>query len=180
MSAVTLIGIDLGKHSFHLHAQDDLGRVVFRKKLSRQQLLANALQRTGLSCRDGSLCSGSHWLARRLHRETCRPRLRFTADTSPAIRSWQQERLWRCPGGLRGRQPTKHAFREPSQQSQRQSRRPTAYANGRCTRTVSDQPNPWVLAGVWPQFAQRRGNNRRLPAVLAEHEEFVPSLDGAH
>jgi hypothetical protein len=31
MNAVTLIGIDLGKHSFHLHAQDRLGRMVFRK-----------------------------------------------------------------------------------------------------------------------------------------------------
>ena len=39
MSTVTLIGIDLGKHSFHLHAQDAVGRMVFRKKLSRQQLL---------------------------------------------------------------------------------------------------------------------------------------------
>ena len=33
MNAVTLIGIDLGKYSFHLHAQDGLGRMVFRKKL---------------------------------------------------------------------------------------------------------------------------------------------------
>jgi hypothetical protein len=39
MNAVTLIGIDLGKYSFHLHAQDGLGRMVFRKKLSRQQLV---------------------------------------------------------------------------------------------------------------------------------------------
>jgi len=39
MNEVTLIGIDLGKHSFHLHAQDATGRMVFRKKLSRQQLL---------------------------------------------------------------------------------------------------------------------------------------------
>jgi hypothetical protein len=39
MNEVTLIGIDLGKHSFHLHAQDAAGRMVFRKKLSRQQLL---------------------------------------------------------------------------------------------------------------------------------------------
>ena len=33
---VALTGIDLGKHSFHLHAQDRSGRMVFRKKLSRQ------------------------------------------------------------------------------------------------------------------------------------------------
>jgi len=39
MNEVTLIGIDLGKHSFHLHAQDATGRMVFRKRLSRQQLL---------------------------------------------------------------------------------------------------------------------------------------------
>ena len=40
MNVVTLIGIDLGKHSFHLHAQDAAGRMVFRKKLTRSQLLA--------------------------------------------------------------------------------------------------------------------------------------------
>jgi len=40
MNVVTLIGIDLGKHSFHRHAQDAAGRMVFRKKLTRSQLLA--------------------------------------------------------------------------------------------------------------------------------------------
>jgi len=38
MSTVTLIGIDLGKHSFHLHGQDGSGRMVFRKKLTRSQM----------------------------------------------------------------------------------------------------------------------------------------------
>ncbi len=41
MNVVTLIGIDPGKHSFHLHAQDAAGRMVFRKKLTRSQLLAH-------------------------------------------------------------------------------------------------------------------------------------------
>jgi hypothetical protein len=27
-----LIGVDLGKHVFHLHSQDESGREVFRKK----------------------------------------------------------------------------------------------------------------------------------------------------
>ena len=31
MSTVTLIGIDLGKHSFHLHGQDAAGRMMFRR-----------------------------------------------------------------------------------------------------------------------------------------------------
>ena len=36
MSELALVGIDLGKHTFHLHGQDKPGREMFRKKLSRQ------------------------------------------------------------------------------------------------------------------------------------------------
>lgn len=64
MSTVTLIGIDLGKHSFHLHAQDATGRMVFRKKCSRQQLfalLSNAPRSTVVM----EACAGAH-LARRI------------------------------------------------------------------------------------------------------------------
>lgn len=46
MNTVTLIGIDLGKHSFHLHGQDAVGRMVFRKMLTRVSmfhLLGNTL-----------------------------------------------------------------------------------------------------------------------------------------
>jgi hypothetical protein len=39
MQDVTLVGIDLGKHSFHLHGQDRHGKAVFRKKVSRKQLI---------------------------------------------------------------------------------------------------------------------------------------------
>ena len=39
MSESVLIGIDLGKHNFHLHGQDTSGREVFRKKLSRAQMM---------------------------------------------------------------------------------------------------------------------------------------------
>lgn len=35
MQDVTLIGIDLGKHSFHLHGQDRRGNMVFRRKVTR-------------------------------------------------------------------------------------------------------------------------------------------------
>lgn len=34
MQDVTLIGIDLGKHAFHLHGQDRAGKAVFRKKVN--------------------------------------------------------------------------------------------------------------------------------------------------
>jgi hypothetical protein len=39
MGDVTLVGIDRGKHSFHLHGQDAKGKAVFRKKLSRKPLI---------------------------------------------------------------------------------------------------------------------------------------------
>ncbi len=39
MQDVTLVGIDLGKHSFHLNGQDRCGKAVFRKKVGRKQLL---------------------------------------------------------------------------------------------------------------------------------------------
>jgi transposase len=38
MHTITLIGIDLGKHIFHLHGQDKRGKALLRKKLSRKQL----------------------------------------------------------------------------------------------------------------------------------------------
>lgn len=59
MSIVTLIGIDLGKHSFHLHGQDAAGRTVFRKKCSRQQvftLLGNTPHSTVVM----EACAGAH------------------------------------------------------------------------------------------------------------------------
>ncbi|BBE09383.1 Transposase [Mycoavidus cysteinexigens] len=42
MDKVALIGIDLGKTSFHLHGQDKAGRMMFRKK---SQLTLSALHR---------------------------------------------------------------------------------------------------------------------------------------
>jgi hypothetical protein len=39
MQEVTLVGIDLGKRSFHLHGQDRHGKAVFRRKVGRKQLV---------------------------------------------------------------------------------------------------------------------------------------------
>ncbi|WP_157638397.1 IS110 family transposase, partial [Burkholderia ubonensis] len=65
MDTVSLVGIDLGKHCFHLHAQDASGRMVFRKKLTRSQmfvLLGNFPSCTVVM----EACAGAHWIARRL------------------------------------------------------------------------------------------------------------------
>lgn len=65
MEDVTLIGIDLGKHSFHLHGQDRHGKAVLRKKLGRPQLiefLATARPCTVVM----EACAGAHHMARQL------------------------------------------------------------------------------------------------------------------
>ncbi|ANS45402.1 IS110 family transposase [Serratia inhibens] len=65
MQNVTLIGIDLGKHSFHLHGQDRSGHAIFRKKFTRTGLLAFLA-----TCPPCSVvmeaCAGAHCLARQL------------------------------------------------------------------------------------------------------------------
>lgn len=38
MQNITLIGIDLGKHSCHVHCPDRQGNALLRKKFSRSQL----------------------------------------------------------------------------------------------------------------------------------------------
>jgi transposase len=65
MQDVTIIGIDLGKRSFHLHGQDKSGKAVFRKKVSRQQLvefLSNFHACTVVM----EACAGAHFMARKL------------------------------------------------------------------------------------------------------------------
>jgi transposase len=65
MDSVTLIGIDLGKHSFHLHGQDKQGRGLLRKKFSRKQLLD--FFATFHSCTVVmEACTGAHHMARKL------------------------------------------------------------------------------------------------------------------
>ena len=65
MENVTLVGIDLGKHSFHLHGQDRHGKAVFRKKVGRKQLVE--FFATFHACTVVmEACAGSHHMARKL------------------------------------------------------------------------------------------------------------------
>ncbi len=65
MDKVTLIGIDLGKKSFHVHGQDKAGRKVFCKKLTRKQLL-EFFSNFQVSAVVMEACAGSHYMARKL------------------------------------------------------------------------------------------------------------------
>ncbi|CAD6544236.1 IS110 family transposase ISPath1 [Paraburkholderia hiiakae] len=65
MQNVTLVGIDLGKHAFHLHGQDKAGTAVFRRKVSRKQLIE--FFATFHPCTVVmEACAGAHCMARKL------------------------------------------------------------------------------------------------------------------
>lgn len=65
MDTVTLVGIELGKYTFHLHGQDRKGLPVFRRKLSRKQLVESFA--TFHPCTVAmEACAGAHYLARKL------------------------------------------------------------------------------------------------------------------
>ncbi|NEX60789.1 IS110 family RNA-guided transposase [Noviherbaspirillum galbum] len=65
MNTVTLVGIDLGKHSFHLHGQDRQGRSLLRKKCNRTQMI-ELLAKLQCCTVVMEACAGAHYLARQL------------------------------------------------------------------------------------------------------------------
>ncbi|MBY5949317.1 IS110 family transposase [Photobacterium rosenbergii] len=64
MSSLHILGIDLGKHSFHLVGHDKEGREQLRKKFNRNQLILflSKLKPTTIAF---EACGGAHWLARK-------------------------------------------------------------------------------------------------------------------
>lgn len=86
MQDVTLIGIDLGKHSFHVHGQDRHGHAVLRKKFSRKQLIeffANFASCTVVM----EACAGAHYMARQLTSLGHTPKLISPQFVRPFVKS---------------------------------------------------------------------------------------------
>ncbi len=66
MQNVALIGIDLGKHSFHIHCQDQSGNALLRKKFTRTKLM-QFLATCPSSVVVMEACAGAHFMARRIN-----------------------------------------------------------------------------------------------------------------
>jgi transposase len=65
MATVTLIGIDIGKHSFHLIGHDASGHAQLKRQCSRHSLIDFLAKHP--PCRIVmEACCGAHWLARKL------------------------------------------------------------------------------------------------------------------
>ncbi|CAH0192999.1 IS110 family RNA-guided transposase [Pseudomonas mediterranea] len=65
MDTLNLLGLDIGKSTFHLIGHDAKGKEVLRKKLNRSRLLEFAARLKPCTIAMES-CGGSHWLARKL------------------------------------------------------------------------------------------------------------------
>ena len=86
MSKVAIAAIDLGKHTFHLHAQDDRGHELYRKKFNRvtlMQHLANLEPCTIVM----EACGGAHFMAQEAIRMGHAPRLIAPHLVRPYVKS---------------------------------------------------------------------------------------------
>ncbi len=64
MSTIKILGIDLGKSSFHVVGYDNTDSIIFRKKFTRSKLLEQLAVLKPCTVAFEA-CGGSHWLARR-------------------------------------------------------------------------------------------------------------------
>jgi transposase len=85
-STITVIGIDIGKNSFHVVGLDERGGIVLRQKWSRSQVEARLANMS--ACLIGmEACVGAHHLSRKLKalgHETGRATARAASAYRPA------------------------------------------------------------------------------------------------
>ncbi len=100
-SAVSVIGIDIGKNSFHVVGLDDRGTIVLRQKWSRGQIEARLANLP--PCLIGmEACVGAHHLSRKLKAFGHDARLMPAKYVRPYSKG-TEERLPRCRGDRRSR-----------------------------------------------------------------------------
>ncbi len=86
MENIALIGIDLGKNSFHIHCQDRYGKAVYRKKFTRPKLfefLATCPTTTIVM----EACGGAHFMVRKLLELGHTPKLISPQFVRPFVKS---------------------------------------------------------------------------------------------
>ena len=86
MNKVAIAAIDLGKHSFHLHAQDERGHELCRKKFTRPSLiqyLANLDPCTVAM----EACGGAHFMAQEVAKLGHTPKLIAPHLVRPYVKS---------------------------------------------------------------------------------------------
>jgi transposase len=109
MKQIAMIGIDLAKNVFQLHAVDASHKPVLRRQLQRAQMLpffAKLPPRLVVM----EACGSAHYWAREIGALGHEVRLVPPAGLCTAFGQARQVRQHRCLGGLRSRQPAIHAL----------------------------------------------------------------------
>jgi transposase len=169
MNEITLIGIDIGKQVFHLHAQDAKGREVFRKKLSRAQLLPffSNLQVVTVVM---EACAGAHWLARKLNAMGHHARLISAQYVRPFVKSNKNDYIDAeaiCEAASR---PTMR-FVEPRTEAQQLLAALHRTREGLVTeRTATINRIHGLLLEFGIVVPASKATLRRLPDILALHD----------
>ncbi len=175
MGDISLIGIDLGKHSFHLHAQDSSGHMVFRKKLTRSQLLAQLGNFQACTVAMES-CAGAHWLARRLAATGHQPKLIPPQFVKPFVKGNKSDFADAeaiCEAAVR---PNMHfaAPRTEAQQALSALHRVREALVGDHTCTTN-QIHAFLLEfGI--SLAKGEEAIKAVPVLLARHEDLPPAI----
>ncbi|PXW29584.1 Transposase [Paraburkholderia caballeronis] len=175
MQSVTLVVIDLGKHAFHHHGQDQHGKAVFRKKVSRKQLIE--FLATFHTCTVVmEACAGAHCMARKLASFGHQVKLISPQFVRPFVKSNKNDFVDAeaiCEAASR---PVMR-FVTPKTKSQQ-----TLSALHRVreslirdrTKTTNQMQGFLLEFGISLPIGQ--AVITRLPAVLAEHAELPPPL----
>lgn len=169
MDTVTLIGVDLGKHTFHLHGQDKHGKAVFRRKLSRKQLME--FFATFHTCTVAmEACAGAHHMARMLATFGHRVKLISPQFVRPFVKSNKNDFVdaeaiceAACRPAMRFVTP-----KTESQQTLSTLHRVRESLVRDRTKAVNQIHGFLLEFGV--SLAIGPAAIRRLPAVLAEHQ----------
>lgn len=175
MDSVTLVGIDLGKHSFHLHGQDRKGQAVFRRKLNRKQLVeffAKFHPCTAVM----EACAGAHYLARKLVAMGHEVKLISPQYVRPFVKGNKNDFIDAeaiCEAASR---PTMRFVPPKTEAQQTLSMLHRVRESLVHDRTkTANQMHGFLLEfgiGLPTGFAVIK----RLPALLAEHEDLPPQL----
>lgn len=86
MENIALIGIDLGKQSFHIHCQDRHGKAIYRKKLTRQKLY-EFFAKCPATTIVMEACGGAHFMVRKLSELGHTPKLISPQFVRPFVKT---------------------------------------------------------------------------------------------